>query len=142
MDDVCIGTQISECTIASGVRALYDFSIGKVSLCCLQKMQPSQTLSGLSINNNPFTIFFVWSSFIPPKLKYPNMKCHTQDSSWTYVWNATWKSALSYSFLSECLSTSLLYALNASHVLVFPFMYGIILKGNKQFLVIRTFSIS
>ena len=81
MDDVCIGPQISECTISSGVCALYDFPIGKVSLCCFPKMQSSQTLYGLSINGNPFTIFFVCNSFSPPKFRCPNLKFHNQDSS-------------------------------------------------------------
>ena len=39
MDDVCIGKQISKCTISSGVHALYEFPTGKVSLCCLPKMK-------------------------------------------------------------------------------------------------------
>ena len=131
--------KISECTISSGVRALYDFLTGKVSLCCFPKMQPSQTLSVLSINANPFTILFVWSSFSTPKFRCPNLKCHSQDSSRTSVWNAAWKSALSFSFLSKCLTVSLLSTLNAPHVFVFPFMYGTIINGNKRLLVIGTF---
>ena len=137
MDIVCIGPQISECTISSGVRTLYDFPTGKVSLCYLPKMQPSQTLSGLSINGNPFTIFFVCSNFSPPKFRCQNLKCRSQESSWTSVWNAAWKSALSFSFLLQYMTSSLLYALNAYSVLS-----GAILNGNKWFLVIGTFAIS
>ena len=142
MDGVCIGPQISECTISSGVCALYDFPIGKVSLCCFPKMHLSQNVSGLSINGNIFTIFFVCSSFIPPRSTCPNLKCHSQDSSWTFDWNVACISALSFSFLSRCLSTSLLHALNATTVFSFPFMSGVILKGNKWLLVIGTSAIS
>ena len=139
MDVICIGPQISECTISSGVHALYDFLTGKVSLCYLPKMHPSQNLFGLLINGNNFTIFFVCNSFFPPKFIFPNLKCHSQESSWTSVWNPTWKSeTLSFYFLSRYFSTSL----NACPVLVFPFMPWIILKGNKRFLVIGTFSIN
>ena len=72
MDDVCIGPKISECTISGGVQALYDFMYGKVSMCWLPKMQPSQTLFGFPINENHFTILSVCSNFIPPKLRCPN----------------------------------------------------------------------
>ena len=137
MDDVCIGPQISECTISSGARALYDFLIEKFSLCCLPKLQPSQTLSRLSINGNPFTIFFLWSSFNPPKFRCPNLKCHNHDSSWTSIWNTARKTTLPFSFLS----TSFISSFNVAHVFVFPFMFGIILNGNKWLLVIATFYI-
>ena len=142
MDGVCIGPQISECTISSGVHALYDFRTGKVSLCCLQKMQPSQTLFNLSINGYPFTIFFMCNNFIPPKFRCPNLKFHSHESSWTFVWKASWKSTLSFYFLLHCLSASLISTLNASHVFVFPFISGIILKRNKWFIAIGTFVIS
>ena len=137
MDIVCIGPQISKCTISSGVCALYEFPIGKVSPWCLPKMQPSQTLSGLSINGNPFTILFMWNSFNPPKIRCPNLKCHSQESSRTSVWNATLISSLWLYFLSQCTHSSLIYALNAS-----PILSGTILNGNKLFLFIGTFVIS
>ena len=142
MDDICIRPQISECTISSGVRSLYEFLTKKVSLCFFPKMHPSQTLSGFSINGNPFTIFFVCSSFIPPKFRCPNMKCHSHESSWTSVWNAAWISALSFSFLLHYMTASLLSPLNSALVFVFPFMSGTILNGNKWLLVIRTLAIS
>ena len=137
MDVVCIGPQISECTISSGVRALYDFPTGKFALCYLPKMKPSQSLSSLSINGNPFTILFVCSSFNPPKFRCPNLKCHSHESSITSVWNATLISSLSLSFLSQCTHSYLIYALNAS-----PVLSGTILNGNKLFLFIGTFVIS
>ena len=138
MDDVCIGPQMSECTISSGVCALYDFMTGKVSLCCLPKLHHSHNLFGLSINGNPFTILFVWYSFIPPKFS-PNLKCHIQESCWTYVWNTAWVLALPISFLSQCTSFSLLSSLNATLVFVFPFMSGIILNGTSNFLWLALF---
>ena len=133
MDDVCIEPQISECTISSGVCALYDFPTGKVSLWCFPKMQPSQTLSSLSINGNPFTIFFVCSNFSPPKFRCQNLKCRSQESSWTSVWNAAWKSVLSFSFLLQYMTYSLLSTLNVASVLS-----GTIFNGNKWLLVIGT----
>ena len=142
MDDVYIGPQISECTISCGVRALYDFLNGKVSLCCLSKMQPSQTLYGLSISGNPFTIFFVCNSFIPPKFICPNMKFHSQQLSWTPVWNTAWILVLSFYFLSQRTTASFLYSLNVDHVFSFLFMSITILNGNTWFLVIGTFVIS
>ena len=137
MDDVIIGPQISHCTISSGVHSVYDLLTTKVSLCCFPKMHPSQTLSRLLINSNHFTKFSVWSSFIPPKFRCPNLKCHSEDSCWNSVWNASWKSALSFSFLSQYMTSSLLSALISAYVLS-----GTILNGNKWLLVISTLAIN
>ena len=92
----------------------------------LPKNSSLKTLFGLSINGNPFTIFFVCNNFSPPKFRCPNLKCHSQDWSYTSDWNGTSISALYFSSLSHCLSASLLSSLNATPRFLFPLMYGII----------------
>ena len=88
-DGICIGPHTSKWTISQGAFALILFPAGKLSLCCLPKMQPSQRLFGLSINGNPFTIPFLCNRFKPPKLRCPNLKCHNQFSSFTCSWKTS-----------------------------------------------------
>ena len=38
IDGVCIGPQMSKCTISNGAFALYDFPTGNDSLCCSPKV--------------------------------------------------------------------------------------------------------
>ena len=59
IEGVCIYPHKYECTISSGSLALYDLPTWNDSLCFLPKMHPSQSLFGCSINDKPFTMFFL-----------------------------------------------------------------------------------
>ena len=93
------------------------FRDGKLSLCCFPKIQPSQRLSGFSINGNPLTIPFLLNKLRPSKLRCPNLKCHNQFSFFGTLWKASWvTAAISFLFFKSAL----------------------ILRGNILFLVIFT----
>ena len=119
-DGVCIGPHKSEWTISKGAFALILFPDGKLSLCCFPKIQPSQRLSGFSINGNPFTIPFLFNKLRPPKLRCPNLKCHNQFSSFGSLWKASCVTAAISSLF---------------------FKSTFILRGNILFLVIFTSAI-
>ena len=76
MDGVFIVTQISECTISSGVCAPYDFPTRTLSLCFLPKMQPSQTY------------LVCWSMVIPSPYSLCAVASAHQNSD-VQIWNAT-----------------------------------------------------
>ena len=119
-DGVCIGPHTSQWTISKGAFALMLFPDGKLSLCCFPKIQPSQRLSGFSINGNPLTIPFLLNKLIPPKLRCPNIKCHNQFSSFGSLWKT--------SYVTAAISTP-------------SFKTTFILRGNILFLVIFTSTI-
>ena len=119
-DGFCIGPHKSEWTISKGVFALMIFLDGKLSLCCFPKIQPSQRLSGFSINGNPLTIHFLFNKLRPPKLRCPNLKCHNQLSSFGLLWKASCVTAAIFSSF---------------------FKSALILRGNIMFLVIFTSTI-
>ena len=119
-DGVCIGPHKSKWTISKGAFALMLFLDGKLSLCRFPKIQPSQRLSGFSINGNPLTIPFLLNKLRPPKLRCPNLKCHNQFSSFGTLWKASWVTAA---------ITSLF------------FKSALILRGNILFFVIFTSAI-
>ena len=138
MYDVCIGPHISECTISTGVRALYDFLTRKVSLCCLPKINPSQTLSG---QWKSFHHILCVQQLHPTKIQMSKSKMPQPGFILNFCLKCSFKLALQFSLLSRISTVSSLSALNAAPVFVFHFMLGTILNGNKRLLVIGTFAI-
>jgi hypothetical protein len=148
---------MSKCIISSGFFSLQDFPTGNDSLCCSPNMQPSHILSGFSINNKPFTIYFVRSSFKPPKFKCPNIKCYNQELSCISDWNVAFISTPFSPFLiPRALFSSLelhtLYVVNEmpnctlfllpTDNVVFFFLVGFNVSQKIMLLVICNFAIS
>jgi hypothetical protein len=142
---------MSECTISSGSFSQYDLPTRNDSLCFFPKMQLSYILYVFLINEKPFTMSFVCSSFRPPKFKCPNMKFHSQESSCTSDWNVSCIFAPFSPFLILCaLFYSLeLHALSVVNAMsncapfslpiacvVFLFLVGFNVNGNILLLVI------
>ena len=75
------GPVISMCTSCKGLRALHEFPTGKLFLCCLPIIHPSNILFGWFISGNPFTIFVFHNSFNPLNPRCPKRRCHSQELS-------------------------------------------------------------